>query len=1049
MQGGRFEELQRLDMPAMEERILAWWQQERIFARCQESRRGNTGFAFYEGPPTANGKPGLHHIFGRTLKDIICRYQSMRGRYVERRAGWDTHGLPVEIEVEKEYQLADRPAIEAFGIERFNQACRDSVLRYKQHWDQLTRRIGYWVDLDAPYITFDNNYIESVWWLVQRLHERGLLYRDHRIQWYSPTSGTVLSAHEVSLGYREVIDPGALVKFADQEQADTFYLAWTTTPWTLPANVALAVAPDADFVKVQPQGSTELLWLAEACLPILGVAYEIRERLPGAALVGRRYQPLFPAAQTDDNDRALRIYGAGFVGSSEGTGIVHIAPAFGADDHALGRQEQLPLVNPIDLQGRFTTALPTLAGLWFKDADPKVLQELQARNRLYRVDRHRHNYPHDWRRWTPLMSYPMEGWFVRTSQLRARMMELNDTIHWHPPAIGTGRFGNWLENNVDWSLSRRRFWGTPLPIWQSDRTDHTEVIGSVAELAKKCRLPEPLNLHRPMVDELTWPDADGGTMRRIPEVLDVWFDSGAMPYAQWHYPFENQAAFQQNFPADFIAEGLDQTRGWFYTLHALSTAVMDRPAFRNVIVNGLVLDAHGEKMSKSRNNTVDPEAILQQYGADVLRWYFTANALPWENLRFREAGLTATRRKFFGTLENVYSFLASYANIDGYTGAEPDIAQTEAMDRWILSRTHSTISEAGDALERYATHAASHAIERLVDELSNWYLRRSRDRFWRKGDSAVDQDKQAAYQTLHRCLKQIAMLMAPIAPFFAEWLYLALHPEPRSSVHLCDYPTADPALVDPALERQMQLARSLVTAALQLRNRARINVRQPLSRLLLVLPPAIHATAIDDIRTLMLEELNIQSIHIQDSSSALVRYTARPNFKKLGPVLGQRMQALTTAVSQLSPAQLRDYMGQGELSLTLQQDTITLKADDLQVQVHAVQEDMQLEHTSEGIIVALDTHITPELLASGLARESVNRIQNMRKRNAFALTDRIAIEYKATDQLGAALRQHEDWICRETLAHTLQPSEQPSGEHKAHFEIEQERLELAITRERS
>ena len=780
MTAGRFETPGTLELPALEERILAFWRQQRIFERCRQARQEGERFAFYEGPPTANGVPGLHHVFGRTLKDLVCRYRSMRGWHVERRAGWDTHGLPVEIEVEKELGLNDRAAIEAYGIERFNRACKNSVLRYKEHWDHLTRRIGYWVDLESPYITFDNNYIESVWWVVRRLHDLGLLYRDHKIQWYSPASGTVLSAHEVSLGYREVDDPGALVKFEDRDAPGTFYLAWTTTPWTLPANVALAVAPGAACVKVRLQQQDDLLWLAEDCLAVLNCAYEILERRPGHELAGRRYRPLYPAPDVHD-ERAYRVYCADFVGSDEGTGIVHIAPAFGEHDNALGRREQLPLVNPIDLHGCFTGAINELAGLWFKDADVRVLDMLKERGLLYRVDAYRHSYPHDWRRWTPLMNYPMDGWFVHTSRLRERMLELNAQIDWYPPTIGAGRFGNWLANNVDWSLSRRRFWGTPLPIWQSDRSDHTEVIGSIAELAAKCTLPEPLDLHRPAVDALSWPAPDGGTMRRVPEVLDVWFDSGAMPYAQWHYPFENEAAFAGNFPADFIAEGLDQTRGWFYTLHALATAVMDRPAFRNVIVNGLVLDENGEKMSKSKGNVIAPGALIDKHGADVLRWYFTANSLPWEDLRFREAGLGETRRKFFGTLENVYAFLANYANIDGYTGDEASVpvAERSELDRWITSRTHATIGVVRQHLDHYAPHPAVHAIERLVEELSNWYLRRSRERFWRKGDSKGDTDKRAAYQTLSECLDVIATLMAPIAPFFRGMAVPGIEPGHR------------------------------------------------------------------------------------------------------------------------------------------------------------------------------------------------------------------------------------------------------------------------------
>jgi len=1062
----RFEEPKNLDLPAIEHRVLQWWEQAGVFARCREHRAGSPVFSFYEGPPTANGRPGIHHVLSRTIKDVFCRYKTLKGFDVWRKAGWDTHGLPVEIEVEKELGLESREQIEAFGIAAYNAACRASVQRYTEDWNALTRRIGYWVDLEHPYVTYHTSYIETVWWLLARMHDKGLLYRGYKIQWYSPGSGTVLSSHEVSLGYREVDDPSVYVRFRAADEDGASFLAWTTTPWTLPANAALAVGARIEYVKVRrtdAQGATELLYLAAARLCVLDGEIEVLETFPGAALVGRRYQPLFPLPAAGlDTGGAWRVLDADFVSTGDGTGIVHIAPAFGADDYEVGRREGLPLFNPIGADGRFLPGTPLVGGEWFKDADRRICRDLRERALLLRQETCRHNYPYDWRKGTPLMSYPVQSWFVRTTAVRERLVALNRTVHWHPPAIRDGRFGNWLENNVDWALSRRRYWGTPLPVWISDAPDseHFEVIGSIAELRARSAQPLPpdaeLDLHRPFVDSITWPAPDGGTMRRVPDVIDVWFDSGAMPFAQWHYPFENEERFRQAFPADFICEGLDQTRGWFYTLHAIATAVMDSAAFRNVVVNGLVLDEKGEKMSKSRGNTVDPFQTVERHGADLLRWYMMANSPPWDNMKYSERGLRETRTRLFDTVYNVYRFFATYANIDGFTNAQPRVAIGERteLDRWIASRLNSTVAEADAALDDYDATRAARAVERLVDDLSNWYVRRSRPRFWtgKKSDAGLgvsDHDKLCAYQTTLECLVTIARLMSPIAPLFAEWLYRALNAvagvDPLPSVHMGDFPGVEAGAVDAALEHRMALARTIVTEALLLRNQSRIKVRQPLARIMLVTGPRVDRDSVERVAGPILEELNVQRIEYVDDSSGLVKRSAKPNFPQLGPRLGKRMGAVAQAVRALDGEGIACYLAKGSLALQVGGETVQLGPGDLEVSSEAVGDWLVSSH--DGVTVALDTHVTPELRLQGLAREVVNRVQNLRKSMDLALTDRIRVRYWVPDgaRVGEAIAVHRRWISDEILAVELVQVDRPgAGAHE--LDIEGEALVLSLAR---
>jgi len=1064
----RFKQVAQFHYPDIEREILNWWKAHQIFARSIAQRENAPTFSFYEGPPTANGKPGIHHVLARTIKDIFCRYKTMKGFRVERKAGWDTHGLPVEIEVEKELGLESRAQVEAYGVEKYNSACRRSVLRYKALWDELTERIGYWVDLEHPYITFENQYIETVWWLIKQIYQKGLLYKGYKIQWYSPGTGTVLSSHEVSLGYKEVDDPSVFVRFPVHGAERTYFLAWTTTPWTLISNVALAVGPDITYVKVRredPEQGPEYLILAQDRLDALrDDKADVVATFPGKVLVGQTYEPLFPYFKGLFPQGMLwRVVAADFVSTEEGTGIVHLAPAFGAEDYDVAQREGLPLINPITPEGTFTQEAPLVAGLWFKDADRVIVRELRQRGLLFRQETYRHNYPHDWRKGTPLMNYPVESWFIRTTAVKERMIALNETIQWHPPAIGEGRFGEWLRGNVDWALSRRRYWGTPLPIWQSDRNpNYIEVIGSIEELRQKLGGAFPseaynpetgqLDLHRPYVDRLTWPAPDGGMMRRVPDLIDVWFDSGAMPFAQWHYPFENQEAFQRTFPADFIAEGVDQTRGWFYTLHAIATMVMDSVAFKHVVVNGLVLDEKGEKMSKSKGNVVDPFDVVERYGADPVRWYMISNAPPWENLRFSERELEATRRRFFNTLENVYVFFATYANVDGfvYPQVRMPVAERAELDRWIISRLNSTIAEVEAAYEDYHPTRAARAIERFVDELSNWYIRRSRRRFWsaRTGEQENERDKQAAYQTVYECLLATACLMAPIAPFFSEWLYRALQEGSEvsgpDSVHLADFPKVELAAIDAVLEHQMELARTIVSIVLALRNQARINVRQPLPRILVVTGPKVTREVVERVRPLILEEVNVKTIEYVEGTSHLVRRTAKPNYARLGKRLGKLMKGVAAQVAQLTEEAIEHYVQTGYLRLQVDGQAVELGPEDLEIRSEGFEG--WLVGQESGVTVALDTSRDEALILEGLAREAINRIQNLRKKADFEVTDRIQVTYRADGLLAKALRQHADWIRNETLAVALQPSNQPAGEVVETFEIDDATFTVGIQR---
>jgi len=1050
----KFKEVKKLNFSKHEVETLRWWKENNIFKKSLTTREEGIPFNFYEGPPTANGKPGIHHVLSRTVKDMFCRYKTLKGFRVERKAGWDTHGLPVEIEIEKELGLEGRQQVEDYGIARYNEKCRDSVLKYKDLWDELTERMAYWVDLEDPYVTFENDYIESIWWAFKTLYEKDLVYKGYKIQWYSPGSGTVLSSHEVSLGYEKIQDPSIFVKFRLDAADDVFFLAWTTTPWTIISNMALAVHPDLDYVKIRlSEGDiTEYYILARDCVEeTIDHEYEIVEEYKGRDLVGWTYRPVFDyALKKFDKSEAWRVITADYVTTEEGTGVVHTAPAFGADDYESCREAGIPMFNPIDLEGKFTDEVPDFAGQWFKDADKEIARAIKEKHLMYKHETYVHNYPFDWRKGTPLMSYPVESWFIRTTDVKDKMVKYNADINWKPESTGTGRFGTWLENNVDWAVSRQRYWGTPIPLWVSDKDpDYVECIGSVEELKKKAGLPEnrELDLHRPHIDEITWKGPNGGTMKRIPDLLDVWFDSGSMPFAQWHYPFDNKKKFKTNFPADFIAEGVDQTRGWFYTLHALGTMLFDQPAYKNVVSNGLVLDEDGEKMSKSKGNTVDPFEVIQKFGADTVRWYMMSNSSPWENLKFSEHGLRETQRKFFNTIVNTYSFFAMYANIDGFTcqGTPIPVADRLEMDRWIISRLNTKVKKVDEFLDDYEPTKAAREIEDFVDELSNWFVRRNRRRFWKEGKSL---DKTAAYQTLFECLLDLAKLISPIAPFLGEWLYQRLNEVAgldEESVHISFYPTVEETAIDKSLEHRMEMARKISSMVLSLRNKLELNVRQPLKRIILPIDDEQERQAVESVKDIILDEVNVKEIQFVDDDSGIVRKSAKPNYPVLGKRLGHKMKAVSSKVNELSTEEITEYEKTGILRLDLgEEGAVELDEGDLEISRTGL-EGWSVE-TEDGLSVALDTELSPKLVQEGLAREFINRIQNMRKEADYDVVDRISIGFDGSDELEEAVESMDDYIKRETLAEEISTNKLEVSDFVKTWEIGDKDCTISIRR---
>lgn len=1049
----KFDEVKQLAYPKAEVEILNWWKENKIFKESLDSRAEGIPFTFYEGPPTANGKPGIHHVMARTVKDLFCRYKTLKGFRVDRKGGWDTHGLPVEIEIEKELGLEGRSQVEEYGMAEYNAKCRESVLKYKHLWDDLTQRMGYWVDLDEPYITFENNYIESVWWAFKQLYDKNLVYKGYKIQWYSPGSGTVLSSHEVSLGYKETQDPSIYVKFPVDGEENVFFLAWTTTPWTIISNMALAVGKNIEYVKirVQEDGKEEFYILAKDSLEnAIDHDYEIVDTYKGSDLVGRTYSPVFDYAFKEfDKKEAWRVIEADYVTTEDGTGVVHTAPAFGADDYETGKKNDIPMFNPVTAEGRFEDRIEEFAGQWFKDADKEISRAIKEKGLMYKHETFLHNYPFDWRKGTPLMSYPVESWFIRTTDVKQKMVDYNKNINWKPESTGTGRFGTWLENNVDWAVSRQRFWGSPIPIWVSDKDpDYIECIGSIEELKKKAGLKEKdeIDLHRPFIDELTWDAPDGGTMVRVPDLLDVWFDSGSMPWAQWHYPFENKDKFKENFPADFIAEGVDQTRGWFYTLHALGTMLFDKPAYNNVVSNGLVLDENGEKMSKSKGNAVEPFEVIQNYGADTVRWYMMSNSSPWENLKFSEEGLQETQRKFFNTIVNTYSFFAMYANIDGFTYSGSPLPKTERteMDRWIISRLNSVIKLVDEHLEEYEPTKAAREIEQFVEEMSNWYVRRNRRRFWKEGKSL---NKTAAYQTLYECLASLSKIISPIAPYLGEWLFQKLNDvtgKDEKSVHLSFYPTVEETAIDKQLERRMDIARTISTVVLRVRNQIDINVRQPLSKIILPMNEEDRVT-VEAVKDIILDEVNVKDIQFVDDDSGIVSKAAKPNFPVLGKRLGKRMKAVAGKISKLSSDQITEFENVGSIQLDMDEgDVVTISNNELEIQRTGL-EGWSVE-TQDGITVAVDTELTDELRQEGMAREFMNRVQNMRKEADYEVTDRIEIGFKGSDELEQAITARLESIKTETLAEKVDNELLDAPDFVKSWDIEWQECEISIQR---
>ncbi len=1040
-----FDELKEgFSFPKIEAEVLEFWRKNKVFEKTLELGAGRPDFVFYEGPPTANGKPGIHHVIARTIKDLVCRYKTMQGYRVERKAGWDTHGLPVELEVEKELGLNSKPKIEEYGIEKFNAKCRESVFRYKKEWEEVTERIGYWVDMQHPYVTFQNEYIESIWWILAQFFKKGLIYRGFKVVPYCPRCGTGLSSHEVAQGYEEVTETSIYVKFRVKGQKDTFILSWTTTPWTLPGNVALAVGEDIDYVKVK-QGS-EFYWLAEARLGILEGEYEIVERKKGKELAGLGYEPLF-AYINPEGKPAFLVATADFVTTDEGTGVVHTAVMYGADDYTLGEKLGLPRVHTVDDAGRFKDFVSDFAGKFVKDAEADIIKNLKGRGLSYKPEKYTHSYPFCWRCDTPLLYYARPSWYIQTSQFRENLLRANGSVKWYPPEIGSGRFGEWLAGNVDWALSRERYWGTPLNIWVCPGCKKEISVESLSELRKLSgQKLENLDLHRPYVDAVLLPCPDcKKPMRRTPEVIDAWFDSGSMPLAQWHFPFENKEKFEKSFPSDFISEGVDQTRGWFYSLLAISVLLFDQSPYKSVLVNEFILDKEGLKMSKHKGNVVDPWEVINQYGADPLRWHLISISAPWLPARFDIDGVAHTVRNFFDTLRNTYSFFALYANIDGWTPAKLSLPQAPSeLDRWILSRLNSLVKDATADYEAFEITNAARKIERFaVEELSNWYVRRNRKRFWRAG---WDADKAAAYASLHQALVTVLKLTAPIAPFVSEKLYQELAAQFKTgadSIHWAAFPMCEEKKIDAGLERKMEDLIRLVVLGRAARNKSKIKVRQPLPELFAVVPGGTSDALLSELAPIMADELNVKKVTFLPSSEKLFSLTAKPVFSVLGPKLGKKIGAAAETIKNLGTAELLRLKQKGELELVLDGETIMVNQGE--VEIVEKNPDGLVGESSGGYAVALDTRLSEALILEGLARELVNKIQNLRKESGFEVTDRIWLSVSGTPAVAKALERFGGYIQKETLTERLADA-LPKTEGFAEVVVNGEKAKLSVAR---
>ena len=1031
-----------------EQEVLAFWKEHRVFEKSVELRRGAPAYTFYDGPPTANGKPHIGHILTRCIKDIIPRYRTMKGYDVLRKAGWDTHGLPVELEVEKQLGLDGKEQIEAYGVEPFIEACKKSVWKYKAEWEHMSDRVGFWADMDDPYITYDNDYIESEWWALKTIYDKGLLYKGYKIVPYCPRCGTALSSHEVAQGYKDVKETSAIARFYLRDEPDVAILAWTTTPWTLPSNVALCVNADETYVRARAADGRVYI-LAEALVPsVLGEGAEILSRFEGRALVGLSYVPLFDLPVDFGQQQGYRVVSDGYVTLTDGTGVVHIAPAFGEDDSRVGREWSLPFLQLVDARGHLCGGTPW-DGLFVKDADKPILKALEESGKLFAAPSFEHSYPFCWRCDTPLIYYARESWFIRMTAVKDKLIRFNRAVNWIPETIKEGRMGNFLENVIDWGVSRERYWGTPLPVWTC-ACGHTHVIGSRAELKAMSRnCPDDIELHKPYIDrvEVLCPVC-GKVMKRENAVLDCWFDSGSMPFAQWHYPFENKEAFERRYPADFISEAIDQTRGWFFTLHAIATMLFDSVAFRNIISNGLVLDKNGNKMSKRLGNAVDPFEVLATYGPDATRWYMISNSQPWDNLKFDRDGVDEVRRKFFGTLYNTYSFFALYANVDGFTGREEEIpvAKRPEIDRWIISLLNTLVRDVTRSLEDYDPTPAARAIQEFVGEnLSNWYVRLNRKRFWGGG---MSEDKLAAYQTLYTCLETVAMLAAPFAPFISDRIFTDLNAvsgrHTEESVHLSTFPEADERLIDPDLEEMMSLAQRVSSMVLALRRKVSIKVRQPLMKILIpVLDPAM-AAHISAVKGLILSEVNVKQLELIEDTTGIITKRIKPNFKTLGPRYGKYMKQIAAMTAEFSQERIARIEAAPETVLDLGAERITVTPADFEI----TSEDMPgwLVSTEGKLTVALDITLTDELRAEGAARELINRIQNIRKESGFEVTDKIRVEIEAKPAVEQALAGFSDYIAAQTLAVEVKAASAPAGAVVVDSDLDDEPLKIAVTR---
>ncbi len=1105
----KFRDYKGLDLPTVASEVLDFWKKNNIFEKSVTTREGHQPYVFFEGPPSANGLPGIHHVMARAIKDIFCRYKTQKGFQVKRKAGWDTHGLPVELGTEKELGITKEDIGKTISVTEYNEACKKTVMRYTDVWNDLTEKMGYWVDMEDPYVTYKSKYMESVWWLLKQIYNKDLLYKGYTIQPYSPKAGTGLSSHEVNQpgSYRDVTDTTVVAQFKTiketlpsflQGVGDVHILAWTTTPWTLPSNTALTVGPKIDYVLVETFNqytfrpvkvilaknlvgkqfgkgffaSTEASDFENFKEGDKNIPYQIVTECKGADLVGIRYEQLMPLALPFENsENAFRVISGDFVTTEDGTGIVHTAPTFGADDAKVAK-EATPEIPPmlvldengnavplVDLQGKFIQNLGEYSGKYVKNeyynegeapersADVEIAIQLKEENKAFKVEKYVHSYPHCWRTDKPILYYPLDSWFIKVTEIKDRMFDLNETINWKPKATGEGRFGNWLKNANDWNLSRSRYWGIPLPIWRNEEGTEEILVGSVEELYNEIEKAiaagfmtenpfkgfeignmaesnyDLVDLHKNVVDEIVLVSASGKPMNRESDLIDVWFDSGSMPYAQWHYPFENKDKIDENkdFPADFIAEGVDQTRGWFYTLHAISTLVFDKVAYKNVVSNGLVLDKNGQKMSKRLGNAVDPFETLSEYGPDATRWYMISNANPWDNLKFDLEGIAEVRRKFFGTLYNTYSFFGLYANIDGFTYAEAEVplAERPEIDRWILSELHTLIQFVDEAYADYEPTRATRAISDFVQEnLSNWYVRLCRRRFW-KGEYA--QDKIAAYQTLYTCLETVAKLSAPVAPFFMDQLYKDLNAttnkESFESIHLANFPVSVENFVDKSLESRMQKAQTISSLVLSLRKKEMIKVRQPLQRVMIPVLDEAFKAEILAIEDLIKAEVNVKEIELLEDASGVLVKQIKPNFKALGPRFGKDMGLIAKEIQAFSQDQINELDKVGEITLVSSEKSITLTIEDVEISSQDIPG--WLVANSNGITVALDITISDELRKEGIARELVNRIQNIRKDSGFEVTDKIKVQIQNNDTIEQAVNANLSYIKSETLTNEL------------------------------